>query len=910
MATGLRSRDLLLASIAGFISWGLLVGWFPFLRFLGWAFVAGACTTVFGILLLVFAAASPRDRFDHGGVIGFGAGDGKEGAPTLAFTRPDRWMRETRRYMALMDYRAEPLYPQSFVVSEALDDILGYVLRDFVKSWYTHISPSPVFVNEIDRAIRIALLNIRDRLMNEDLVEVAVSRLVPVITAHLRDFDAAERAIRGKTLDKYMTESDELDLALARKYRDGKLHEAVPLTFSDPKQVQQEYLRKLVVRILPIVLPEGFLKSRAVVVLVKEIVACAVLYPVVQMLSDPDTWNQLIEAIGRTALQDRKTVKQLRAALDEHASPGQQVPKLMHNDPERAFERWVRAIRRCNNLSDARRFRSHIVSQLKRESMVEDQDQVFIRRLETGKRVLDQKISKLSLARGEQKSVSFQPDAAEQASVNHDINLVDLLHNASGLSYFMEFMDRQHMLPMVQFWIVVDGFRDPLEDDFGEDASSATRQWTPTDRADVAQIHEAYISKPELNVPRTSQQAVKTFLEAGKKATSQQYRLARTAILMAQSAVLEEMQHRYYPKFKKTDLYYKFLSSDESKSLQPASAAPQRPPMPDRTVTAKPVVAAVLKPRPQAPALLRSKTQPSARPADLRRAAVSATDIRSITKLNDETSSQRGSFDSDRSAPLFDDEYDTDPLANSSWSIGRDSANGDDDAANDNQVIESMEAALNEIVTSKPNNEPLDFQDSLFSESPVSTKLPEFNRRSPSVSSDLTRVEIPSDRAKPSIASLGLVNTSSRIGVFTDDDLFPDERKFIEDEYPDQDTAEEKEVTDEEIHEAAPGDLGLVEAIAALTADINRLVAQESVVDTLTRKAELTNNAAELRILSKSKSSLQREIRRKELQKQQYVVQESDNSLYGRSTVRIKSIMVGKEEDGREYALCKSSRCP
>jgi hypothetical protein len=36
----------------------------------------------------------------------------------------------------------------------------------------------------------------------------------------------------------------------------------------------------------------------------------------------------------------------------------------------------------------------------------------------------------------------------------------------------------------------------------------------------------------------------------------------------------------------------------------------------------------------------------------------------------------------------------------------------------------------------------------------------------------------------------------------------------------------------------------------------------------------------ELRILRKSKASLQREIRRKELQRQQYIVQESDNSLY------------------------------
>ena len=157
-------------------------------------------------------------------------------------------------------------------------------------------------------------------------------------------------------------------------------------------------------------------------------------------------------------------------------------------------------------------------------------------------------------------------------------------------------------------------------------------------------------------------------------------------------------------------------------------------------------------------------------------------------------------------------------------------------------------------------------------------------------------------RSKPSIASLGLVGAPSSIGVFADD-LFGEEEKFAEDEKEDSDL-DDKPIEDD-IHEAAPGDLGLTEAIGALNADIDRLTAQDSILDSLTKKAELTNNAAELRILRKSKQSLKREIHRKEMQKQQYTIQESDNSLYGRAAVNIKSIMVGKEEDGHEFALCK-----
>jgi sorting nexin-25 len=39
--------------------------------------------------------------------------------------------------------------------------------------------------------------------------------------------------------------------------------------------------------------------SPAVNVLIKELVACAVLFPVMQMLADPDMWNQLVEGYVR-----------------------------------------------------------------------------------------------------------------------------------------------------------------------------------------------------------------------------------------------------------------------------------------------------------------------------------------------------------------------------------------------------------------------------------------------------------------------------------------------------------------------------------------------------------------------------------------------------------------------------------
>ena len=611
-------------------------------------------------------------------------------------------------------------------------------------------------------------------------------------------------------------------------------------------------------------------------------------------------------------LQDRKSVRKLRAALDEHASPApkvikfQQFPKLSPNDDERKFERFIRAIRQCQNLSDARRFRSEVASQLKRESMLEGQDHVYLRRLETGKRILDQRVGKLSAVGG-----ASQPPAPPLELGNHysgtfrtgNTSIIDVLHDASGLSYFMEYMDRHRLMTLVQFWVVVDGFRNPLEDDFGGDDSfsSGAAHWSESDRSDIAQITEAYFSKPELKVPESSREVVRQFLKAGRYATPTQYRQARSAVLRAQTKVLENLNDKYFPAFKNSDLFYKHLSSEEAnqKHQTKPSARPLRPPF----------IASIAESPPKPYPPLRSSSTLSAPPVELKRNASSSHDLKSAYKAAANLSAPRArrSLDVKTSAPLFDDDVEPESMTRSHHSADGDSLFSDSVTSvngDQSKMVEAMEAALTHIVTDGSSDQErreslFDFEDQ-FPPRDTSTDRYQYQTLTDIEKDESSMSEKKGER--PNLASLGLVNTSSRIGVFTDDDLFGDEEKFLEDEHADPEEFSDKEVEDE-IHQAAPGDLGLAEAITALTIDIDKLISQDSIVDTLTRKAELTNNIAELRILSKSKSSLQREIRRKELQRQQYIVQESDNSLFGRASATIKSIMVGREDDGQEFAL-------
>ena len=283
-------RDGVIAVLVGFVAYAVAAYWISVVRYVAYAFVAGALSASLALTALVLLTSRdtpPEKLHPHHTFL------------SVALTTPSAWKEHITALRERAVYSRASLYAPSFAISDGLDDLLDLVLRDFVTAWYGHISPRPSFTNQVDKLIRVALSNLRDRTSSVDLVEMTVSRLVPIINGHLKGSYDAEKAVRGLDLNRDVTESDELDRAIAGKYCGGKLHPAASLSFSDPKMVQQDYLRGLSERLLSEVLPESQTKSRVFEVLLREIIACAVLAPLVQILADPDTWNQIMEAYVR-----------------------------------------------------------------------------------------------------------------------------------------------------------------------------------------------------------------------------------------------------------------------------------------------------------------------------------------------------------------------------------------------------------------------------------------------------------------------------------------------------------------------------------------------------------------------------------------------------------------------------------
>jgi sorting nexin-25 len=224
-------------------------------------------------------------------------------ARPLAFTTPAAWQALLTRsqWSHKPPQSLPPLVPELPVVSSALNDILTMIVRDFVLTWYKEISSSPSFPTAVSSVLHDSIGHLLDRATTIDLSALIVKRIIPKVTVHIEQFRQSEVALRGAKLERSLTHSEELDLLLASRYSSkggGKLHRAIDnLSSTFTKQTEESHLRNLVEMALPFVLPEPEAQSKTLKIVVREIVGCAVLYPVMDLVADPDFWNRVIDEV-------------------------------------------------------------------------------------------------------------------------------------------------------------------------------------------------------------------------------------------------------------------------------------------------------------------------------------------------------------------------------------------------------------------------------------------------------------------------------------------------------------------------------------------------------------------------------------------------------------------------------------
>jgi sorting nexin-25 len=414
----------------------------------------------------------------------------------------------------------------------------------------------------------------------------------------------------------------------------------------------------------------------------------------------------------------------------------------------------------------------------------------------------------------------------------------------------MEFMDRRNRSLLVQFWLTVESFKNPLEsvesdsEADNEDILQETSVST-TVNDDVAMIYELYFSGIAIHpllasIPQKYVDSIRDYARNKIPITSGAQRKVRRSVMLAQRQVEKNMEQDF-EEFERSDLWFKAVNDADFSEHRALSETPSHADVISLASTTTTPLQSPLSPRfpinpPTLPHTESAPTLASKRLSTTSRGSSNKIPATNRHQSNIDVLMGAADDSSDlQRTPLFDDPDDAIQRAEESR-------------------MRAIQAALTDIIALEDGN-------------PTSIDGRHSRKKSTNV-------------------------TKRRKGVFDDDDLEDD----LEDSL---DAAEHVNESHTPFKLAEPGDLQLSYEIARLAEKLANLQTQDTMLQGLIKKAELTGDMKELRLLTKSRSSLNREIREVKFQKLQYEQQDSANRLVpDRTKVAIVNSTV-TEEEGR-----------
>jgi sorting nexin-25 len=233
-----------------------------------------------------------------------------------------------------------------------------------------------------------------------------------------------------------------------------------------------------------------------------------------------------------------------------------------------------------------------------------------------------------------------KPEVAVASSLTvREVNLYTVLSDPSSLAYWLEHMERRFRSRLVQFWLTVEGLKDPLEaaaPDLALDSSinslddDSLVKDNPTLAEDVSFIYDAYFSDTKSNpidIPQKHLTTIRLLATSPPDPLGgADVRRAKQAMFASQKAVYEQMREEDWGDFRKGELYLKAVTDLERSGVlpplptvpSPIAAAPAMPPSaapsmlpppihPQRQVSA-PIISAKRQPEMRSPSLRQGPT--------------------------------------------------------------------------------------------------------------------------------------------------------------------------------------------------------------------------------------------------------------------------------------------------------------
>lgn len=195
-------------------------------------------------------------------------------------------------------------------------------------------------------------------------------------------------------------------------------------------------------------------------------------------------------------------------------------------------------------------------------------------------------------------SGEVQQDVQQHQQQSPDMSLSDILRHAIALSFWMEFMERRRRLALVQFWLTIEGLRDPLDDNADQSAPEVVQ----AAQDDATLLYSSFFTDSNTAiVPETCSyrhvQTLRGFAllddSRSMQSTGLDVQHVRSAIHALQQEVFEDMESQDYPPFVASSLFDK-MSAAITQTAPPtdhaARANPHTPRQQERELPKRPQI--------------------------------------------------------------------------------------------------------------------------------------------------------------------------------------------------------------------------------------------------------------------------------------------------------------------------------
>lgn len=424
----------------------------------------------------------------------------------------------------------------SHKVDAPLNEIINFIFRDYVHSWYAELSLDPEFPQRLRVAVTRLVAAAANHIKDADWIDFLTSNAVDDFASHMKLFRTAEKRVKeefGKVDDKklYAAFFDLESEMERRRCRD---------IFCADEDALKSYWKEIIDVILFLLMDPKDFHNKAFRVMLKEILINLVVIPTVDSITEPEYVNQTVSWLCE------------EAALNNEAF----LTVVKETEDEEELEAVKAKVEQ--DLSFHRSRDTGGVGK-KKDASIEDTKQT-IRSLEFLLKTCQSRLKKESVDEEcETESLYEFSRYLQPGCVLYSVPLETVLGSNRALSYFIDFLSdpsepRQHY---VFFYLAVEAYRAQYQVEI-QSAEEGELDYQLL-RASAQTIYDMYLAPKAF--PRVELSNCDASLTSLAKCLLRPI-IAEDVFNLLQDAVFNKLENHssFYAKFKKQEAYVQLLA--------------------------------------------------------------------------------------------------------------------------------------------------------------------------------------------------------------------------------------------------------------------------------------------------------------------------------------------------------------